>query len=156
MSQLFGDWFWLLFDVRISLLFDGVGCSRSHLEEALGIVLEACRFRRCCGGRPAVGRPPALCWTLESGLGDLVCVSVCLRVGVCMVALFGSSLCFFLIFFIILSGFQLNLGTFLVLGRSQGLPWGALGSLFWSLDGLKASPEALWGPLGHQGAPKSG
>ena len=84
-----------------------------------------------------------------------VCVCVCLFARACVHfgfvwfqfdVIFGS-------FFTLLSGFEVHFGTFLVLGGSLGLPWGALGSS-WApgcpQEGLKerkvGSLDPPWGP----------
>ena len=82
-----------------------------------------------------------------------VCVCVCLFVRACVH--FGSVWfqfdVIFRSFFILLSGFEVHFGTFLVLGRSLGLPWGALGSS-WApgcpQEGLKGRKVGSLGPPG--------
>ena len=84
----------------------------------------------------------------QGGLADLF-VRACVHFGFIWFqidVIFGS-------FFIILSGFEVRFGTFLVLGGSLGLPWGALGSS-WApgcpQEGLKerkvGSLDPPWGP----------
>ena len=69
-----------------------------------------------------------------------VCVCVCVCVWMCVCVCLFARACvhfgfvwfqfdvIFRQFFTLLSGFEVHFGTFLVLGGSLGLPWGALGS----------------------------